>query len=174
MFDLAAAKVQQALADGFPWLDHSFGILEKLTDVKENKKFNSANLYVGDGKYEQIMPCKEIGNFSFLLLRDPQTIGRDKNIVKSPFSLIVWYDMRTLSMPYDERNREAVKAQILGLLGQSHFSWLTIAKIYERPENIFADFSYDYTNNQFLMSPYAGLRIDGEMLVRIPCYNENN
>ena len=69
-----------------------------------------------------------------------------------------------------EKRREQIKAQILGLLTSARFPWLTITKIYERPENIFSDFNYDYTNNQFLMSPYAGLRIDGEMKVRVPCY----
>ena len=169
MFDFAAQQIQNALG-GLSWLDHVFGIVEKLTDVKDGKKFSSANLYKGNGKYEQIMPCKELGNFSYLILRDPQTIGKDTAIVKSPYSLIVWYNMDTLSSPYDERNREAVKAEILGILSRPNFSWLTMNRIYERPENIFADFSYDYTNNQFLMAPYAGLRIDGEMIVRVPCY----
>lgn len=170
MFDLAAKQIQEALAGALPWLDHSIGIVEKLTEVKEGKKFSSANLYKGNGQYEQIMPCNEIGNFSFIILRDPQSVGRDPNLVKSPFSLIIWYDMRTISSPYDERNREAIKALILGVLNHPRFAWMTLGKIYERPENIFADFSYDHTNNQFLMSPYAGLRIDGEMSVRVPCY----
>ena len=170
MFDYAAKQIQTALG-GLSWLDHVFGIVEKLTDVKDGKKFSSANLYKANGQYEHIMPCKELGNFSYLMLRDPQTIGKDKTLVKSPYSLIVWYNMNTLSSPYDERNREAVKAEILGILSRPNFSWLTMNKIYERPENIFSDFSYDYTNNQFLMAPYAGIRIDGEMLVRVPCYN---
>ena len=169
LFDYAAKQIQEALGE-FPWFDHCFGIMEKLTDVKEGKKFNSANLYIGKGHYEQIMPCAELGNFSFIILRDPQTIGRDPNLLVSPYSLILWYDMRKVSLPTDERNREAIKAQILGLLTSARFPWLTITRIYERPENIFSDFSYDYTNNQFLMSPYAGLRIDGEMKVRVPCY----
>lgn len=169
LFDLAAKKIQEALG-GFAWMDHCLGIMERLTDVKEGKKFSSANLYVGRGHYEQIMPCEEIGNFSFIVLRDPQVVGRDPNVVVAPFSLIVWYDTRKVSLPTDERNRELIKAQILGLLTSARFSWLKIGKIYERPENVFADFSYDYTNNQFLMSPYAGLRIDGEMSARVPCY----
>ena len=169
LFDYAAAQIQRALATR-PWLDHIFGICEKLTDVKEGKRFNSANVYIGDQQYAQVMPCDELGNFSFFVLRDPQQLARrDSNVISGPFSLIIWYDMRTLSFPTDERNREAVKAEILALLSSPHFPWLTINRIYERPENVFADFSYEYTNNQFLMSPYAGLRIDGEMLVRVPC-----
>lgn len=170
LFDSAAAQIQLELSS-LEWLDHVFGICEKLTDVKEGRKFHSANVYAGKEQYIQVMPCKELGNFSFLVLRDAQQIGkRDGNVIVGPFSLIIWYDMRTLSFPLDERNRESVKAQILGLLNSRRFPWLTFNKIYEQSENVFADFSYDYTNNQFLMSPYAGLRLDGEMRVRIPCY----
>lgn len=171
LFDVTAAQVQRALASGCPWLDHVFGLCERTTDMKENKRFNSANLYIGNQQYAQIMPCDELGNFSFMYLRDPQTLGRrDTKLVTSPFSLIVWYNMENLSFPYDERNREAVKAQVLAILEQAHFGWLTLGRIYERPENVFSDFSYDYVNNQFLMSPYAGFRIDGEMSVRVPCW----
>ena len=46
LFDYAAKQIQTALAE-FAWFDHCFGIMEKLTDVKEGKKFSSANLYIG-------------------------------------------------------------------------------------------------------------------------------
>ena len=172
LFDAAVAKIQILLADAFPWLDHSFGICEKLTDTKDGKKFNSANMYIGKGSYAQIMPCSELGNFSFFILRDPQERSKkDKNLIKAPFSLIIWYDTRNVSLATDERNREAIKEQILNLLNPHAFAWLNITKTYESPDKIFSDFSYDYTNNQFLMSPYAGLRLDGEMLVRLSCGN---
>lgn len=170
LFDYAIAQIQAELAGRVSWLDHIFGACEKLTDVKDGKRFHSANVYTGAGQYEQIAPCQELGNFSFFVLRDPEVIGkRDTNVVKSPFSLIIWYDMRKVSLPYDDRNREAIKGQIMAILNSPRFPWLTLNKIYERPENVFSDFSYDYTNNQFLMSPYAGLRIDGEITVRVPC-----
>lgn len=171
LFDAAAAQVQRALADGCEWLNHVFGICERTTDMKEGKKFNSANLYVGNQQYEQIMPCDELGNFSFMYLRDPQTLARkDSKLITSPFSLIVWYNMEKMYFSDDERNREAVKAQVLAILNQARFSWMALGRLYERPENVFSDFSYDYVNNQFLMSPYAGFRIDGEMTVRVPCW----
>lgn len=174
LFDLGVAKLQKALAENLPWLNYSFGICEKLTDIKEGKKFHSANLYIGKQKYMQIMPCKELGNFSFFMLKDPQDFStKDKRVARSSFSLIIWYDTRDVSLPSDERDREAIKALVLDVLSDKTISsWVTLNKVYERPENIFADLSYDYTNNQFLMSPYAGLRIDGEMLVRIPCTME--
>lgn len=172
LFDKEVLKVQNALADAFPWLDYSIGICEVLTEVDGNgRKFTSANLYRGMGQYERIMPCEELGNFSFFVLRDPQDFGtRGGNLIKCPFSLIIWYDTRKVSLPSDERNTEAIKGQILGVLNTMRFPNVTINRIYEKPSNIFNEFSYDYTNNQFLMSPFAGLRIDGNMEVRVPCF----
>lgn len=170
LFDKEVLKIQNALADAFPWLDHCFGICETLTDIKDGRKFTSANWYDGKGQYTQIMPCEELGNFSFFTLRDPQEMGRNNNLVKSPFSLIIWYDTRKVSLPSDERNTEEIKGQILGVLNQLRFPTLQINRIYEKPQNVFADFSYEHTNNQFLMSPFAGLRIDGTIEARIPCF----
>lgn len=169
LFDKEVLKIQEALADAFPWLDYSLGICETLTEVKKGRKYTTPNIYDGRGQYTQIMPCEELGNFSFFTLRDPQEMGRNNNLVKSPFSLIIWYDTRKVSLPSDERNTEEIKGQILGVLNQLRFPTLQINRIYEKPQNVFADFSYEHTDNQFLMSPFAGLRIDGIIEARIPC-----
>lgn len=170
MFDRAVLPIQNALASAFPWLDHSIGICETLIDKKDKKPFKSANLYIGNGQYEQIMPCEELGNFSFFYLRDPQTFGaKDKNLVKSPFSLVIWYNLTEVSPEYDERNTEQIKGQIMGALNALRLPYLQIQKIWEKPTNVFADFSYDPTSNQFLMHPFTGLRIDGELMARMDC-----
>ena len=172
MFDRAVLPIQNALASAFPWLDHVIGICETLIDKKDNKPFKSANYYIGGGQYEQIMPCEELGNFSFFYLRDPQVFGaKDQNLVKSPFSLVIWYDLTNVLPEYDERNTEQIKGQIMGVLNSLRLPYLKITKIWEKPTNVFTDFSYDPTTNQFLMHPFTGLRIDGEMIARLDCPN---
>lgn len=170
LFDKAVSGIQDALASGLPWLDRVYGICESVVDMKNGKKFISANQYIGKGHYEQVMPCEELGNFAFFTLKDPQeTISADRNRIRSPFSLIFWYDMRKVSLPTDERNTEEIKDQILGLLDELHNPNLTITRIYEKWQNVFADFSYDTIKNQYLMSPYAGLRIEGYIETRVSC-----
>lgn len=170
MFDLAVLPIQKALAANLPWLDHAIGICEQLTDIKNKKPFNFAALYLSNEQYEQIMPCEELGNFSFFYLRDPQVLmPKDKNLVKSPYSLVLWYDLTKVSLPTDERNREQIKGQIMGILNALRIPYFTITRIFEKPSNVFADFSYVHTDNQFLMHPYAGLRIDGEIVARVDC-----
>lgn len=170
MFDRAVLPIQKALAAKFAWLDHSIGICELLTSTKGGKRYDYASLYSGGEQYEQVMPCEELGNFSFFYLRDPQTFGlSDPRLVKSPFSLIIWYDLTRVLPAADERDREAVKGQILDVLDGLHLAGLTLTRIYENPKNVFADFSYDYTDNRFLMQPFAGLRIDGILTARADC-----
>lgn len=168
MYDLLASQLQQYIASNLDWVDHSFGICEKLVNLKEGKRFTSANAFI-DKEYVQVMPCEELGNFSFMILRDPQTYISHFQ-VKSPFSLIFWYNVDKVSSSPSKRNREAVKAQIMATLNGWRNPRIEWGKVYESPENIFSDFSYDHTNNQFLMHPYAGIRIDGTITCNLPCY----
>lgn len=57
----------------------------------------------------------------------------------------------------------------MGILNALRIPYFTITRIFEKPSNVFADFSYVHTDNQFLMHPYAGLRIDGEIVARVDC-----
>jgi hypothetical protein len=45
----------------------------------------------------------------------------------------------------------------------------TVQRIYERAENVFDGFTLDEVDNQFLMSPFAGFRFYGEMIVTNDC-----
>lgn len=173
LFDREVLKIQKALADNLTWLDHAIGICETLTEVKDGKSFTSANLYKGNGQYELIMPCKELGNFAFFTLRDAQEVLNGGRLVKSPFSLIIWYNMMQVSPSADERNTEQIKGQILDIINGLHMMpSLELTKVYEKPKNVFADYSYDHIQNQFLMSPYAGLRIDGVIYASVPCFTD--
>lgn len=168
MFDKAVLPIQTALADTFAWLDYVIGICETLVERKEGRAFRSASFY--SSGYEQIMPCEELGNFSFFYLRDPQVVARkDSSLVRSPFSLVLWYDITDVLPTSTDRNTEQVKGHVMAVLNDLHLPYLTIEKIWENPKNVFADFDYDPTANQYLMHPYTGLRIDGILTTRLEC-----
>ena len=174
LFDKAVADMQLELGEKIPWLDHIFGICERVTRAIDGASYNTANVYTGNDNYEQIEPSFDLGNFCFFYLRDPQTFDSvNASRMGTPISVIFWYDMRQVSNSPSERNREAVKAQILSVLKEAHlpngtFIW---SRLYEEPRNVFADFSYDHFDNQFLMSPFAGFRIDATLYADIPCYD---
>ena len=77
--------------------------------------------------------------------------------------------MRKVSLPTDERNIEQIKDQILGILDELHNPYLTITRIYEKWQNVFSEYTYDIVANHYLMSPYAGIKIDGYIEARVYC-----
>jgi hypothetical protein len=177
LFDKVIRELQQALKDGLPWLENSFGRVERrVTEVNERRLYVPA-IYEQDGMYGVMLPDDRLGCYSFFVMHEPQEVLNRMQTevrIKSPFSLIVWVDMRRVEkkmrMP-DERNTEYIKEQILGVLDTAFpkKGSFTVKRIYERAENVFDGFTLDEVDNQFLMSPFAGFRFYGEMIVTNDC-----
>ena len=177
LFDKVINEIQQALKNGLPWLDYSFGRAERLVKVIDGKRIYTPNVYKGNDNYEVLLPDDRLRCFSFFVLSEPQELMNRMQTelrIKAPFSLIVWVDLRkvekVMNQP-DQRNTEYVKEQILGVLEtafpkKGHFS---IQRIYQRAENVFDGFTLDEVQNQFLMSPFAGFRFYGELIVTNDC-----
>lgn len=177
LFDKVINEIQQALKNGLPWLDYSFGRAERLVKVIDGKRIYTPNFYEGNDNYEVLLPDDRLRCFSFFVLSEPQELMNRMQTelrIKAPFSLIVWVDLRkvekVMNQP-DQRNTEYVKEQILGVLEtvfpkKGHFS---IQRIYQRAENVFEGFTLDEVQNQFLMSPFAGFRFYGELIVTNDC-----
>ena len=167
LFDRPIGQLQQGLADRLGWLDYSFGRAERLAKVIDGRRYYTPNVYVGRNDYEVIMPDTiKFGNYSFFVLDEPQEVNhpmQEQVHVSAPFSLIVWVDMRKVGDEVDERNTEAVKESVLMAIGDIHLQRgrVTIERIYERAENVWQGFTQDETQNQFMMSPYAGFRFTG-------------
>ena len=177
LFDKVIRELQQALKEGLPWLENSFGRVERrVTEVNERRLYVPA-IYQQDGMYGIMLPDDRLGCYSFFVMHDPQEVLNRMQTevrIKSPFSLIVWVDMRRVEkkmrMP-DERNTEYIKEQVLSVIetASKRKGHISINRIYERAENVFDGFSLDEVNNQFLMSPFAGFRFYGEMIVTNDC-----
>lgn len=175
MFDKAFGYIQTALGSELSWLDHVFGKAERLCKIINGKRIYSPNVYVGSNEYELITPDTDgIGNYSFFVLEEPQTIEYDRGSrvnATAPFSLIVWCNVANIDTD-DERNAESIKQSILQVL--TNHVWMrsgsfTINKIFERAENVFKEFTMDEVDNQFLMHPYCGWRFQGEITIDTEC-----
>ena len=177
LFDRVIQGLQDALG-GLSWLDHIFGRAERLVKMKDGMRYYTPNVYHGKDEYIQLLPDnRKLGNYCFFVLEEPQTISTpygNSNRVKAPFSLVVWVDMRTVGATYDDRNTEDIKEQLLKTLRRA---WLrngaiVLERVYERAENVFQGYSLDEVENQYMMSPYAGFRITGEMQIDEECDNK--
>lgn len=173
LFDKTIQNLQDALG-GLSWLNHIFGRCERLVKVVDGQRRYTPNVYCGRDEYILLTPDNtDLGNYCFFVMEEPQTVTKPSQMyrLRSPFSLVVWYDQRTIPNDADGRNTEAVKDDILRTI---HDAWIkngyvNVERIYERAENVFEVFSLDEVDNQFLMSPFAGLRLTGEMIVNEDC-----
>lgn len=183
MIDRVIGEIQTALVANLDWLDAAFGRAQRLVKIlPTGKRITTPNVYCGgSGKgvndYIEVSPDSQIGNFSFCLVDDPQTMDWRQGVQmeqRAPFSLIFWFDLRRVFNSTTNRNTEYLKAQILEILN-GRAGWilsdgrLRINKIYEQAENIYRGFSITEIDNQYLMHPYAGFRFEGEIGIDTPC-----
>lgn len=177
LFDRVIQGLQDALGD-IAWLNHIFGRSERLVKMKDGMRYYTPNVYYGRDEYIQLLPDnRDLGNYCFFVMEEPQTVTFPmgiQNRVRAPFSLIVWVDMRTVGATYDDRNTEKLKEQVLKTIkrGWIKHGAVTLEKMYERAENVFQGYSLDEVDNQYLMSPFAGFRLTGEMQIDEECDNQ--
>ena len=180
MLDRVIGEIQAGLADNIDWLDVAFGRAQRLQKMQDGRRIIYPAVYCGgwqghgENDYIEVGPDKKIGNFSYFEIDDPETIeaGPWARMITSPFSIIVWFDLRTIA---SGRNIERLKADVLWVLaGRSgwHLSQgkATVARIYEQAQNIYRGYSLDEIDNQYLMHPYGGFRIDGVLTYEDLCY----
>lgn len=184
MIDAAIGEIQQGLAAHLPWLDVAFGRAQKLVkELPNGRKITTPNVYCGgiDGHgkndYTEVSPDAFHGNFCFFWMDDPQQLEWEPNVQmtqRAPVSIIFWFDLRRVFGTDTNRNTEYLKAQVLDVLN-GRAGWLfnsgtiKINRIYEQAQNIYRGFSVEELDNQYLMHPYAGFRLDGILEYETPC-----
>lgn len=179
--DRVLGEIQQALIGNLPWLDAAFGRAQRLVrNTPSGRRITTPNVYAGTkGKvndYIEVSPDAEIGNFSFFAIEEPQDIlpGVGQREFRIPFGLIVWFDCRRAFNSATNRNIEALKLDVLRVLsGRTGFALaqghIEVTRIYEQAMNIYRGFSLDEVDNQFLMHPYGGFRIEGYLYFLEEC-----
>lgn len=175
MLDRAIGEIQEGLAAGVPWLDAAFGRAQKIIrTTSDGRRISVPNVYCGGwnghgpNDYIEVSPDSHIGNFSFVEVDDPQVIDTDVGArhIRTPFSVIVWFDLRKVYGESTNRNIEFLKAQVLRVLEGTdgwHLSSgrIAITRIFEKAENIYRGYSLQEVDAQYLMHPYGGFRLEG-------------
>lgn len=174
MLDAVIGEIQQGLTDNISWLDAAFGRAQRLTKMMNGKRIVTPNVFCGGwnghgpNDYIEVSPDSKIGNFTFFEIEDPQTItpGPWAREIKTPFGLIVWADLTRVYNTDANRNTERLKADILHVLN-GRAGWhltngrIVVNRVWERVENIYKGYTLSEIDNQFLMHPYWGMRVDG-------------
>lgn len=175
MIDKVIAYIQDRLVNNVGWLNHAFGRAQRLVTNRDRKTYYYPGVYISDNEYLNVLPGQDLGNRTFFVTEDPQTVDFVPfrfNKIKCPISLVLWCDLSTIYPEAKDRNTEEIKRQILRVLTMLTMpsgSSIAISKIYEQAENIFRGYSLKEIDSQFLMQPFAGLRIDGYITYQEPC-----
>ena len=183
MLDRVIKEIQIGLIENISWLDAAFGRAQRLTKMMHGKRIIVPAVYCGGWRgrghndYIEVSPDSKIGNFSWFEIEDPQTIdaGPWAREIKTPFSLIVWFDLTRVYNSPNKRDTESLKAQILHVLN-GRTGWhldngrVLVNRIYERAENIYRGYTLSEIDNQYLMHPYAGFRFEGILEFEELCY----
>ena len=188
LLDKILQDIQTTLMDKLAWLDYAFGRAYKIIEHRpDGGKFVYPAIYNGNSEYISLLPNDNFGNFSWFDIYDPQIIEQNIRQFTYKGALVFWYDLSSI---YDDANTlhtEEIKNEVINVLTAKGFittvGRLTISRIYENFENIYKGYAlekiynnYQYSgeniqeiDKQFFMYPYAGLRIEFELVTRELC-----
>lgn len=171
LLDTAFDEINATLLEGLDWLNYAFRKSKRIVKTENRKEVYRPAVYVDNNNYLELSPDKHIGNYSFWTIEDNQELSSERRVagrLKVKASLIVWCDFRNVyGTEAENRTIENLKADVLYLLKYKTFknSRFKVEKIQERAKNIFKEYTINEANNQFLMFPFCGIRLDGTLTV---------
>ena len=174
-FDRVIGELQDILKNNLAWLDYSFGQSQRLVNKKDKRDNHYPGIHISKGEYVNLLPSQDYGNFSFFTIYDPQEVdykANNFNNVKANFSLIFWVNLDKIFSDKVDRNKEELKAEILGVLTRKTFlksGRISLSTIEEKAENIYNGYDMKEVNSQFLMQPFVGFRFNGDITLTEVC-----
>lgn len=182
LLDRALQDIQGGLLSRLKWLNYAFGRVYKLVEYKpEGFKFTYPAVYNGQGEYLSMVPNDNLGNFSWFEIYDPQKViqvapGSSRYSFNG--AIVFWYNLSSIYTDEDVLHTEEIKSEIIKALTSPGLttsgSRVTVTEIYEQFENIYKGYviSGDRLadgDRQFLMYPYAGIRVEFNLLTKELC-----
>ncbi len=175
LFDEAFAEMAAQLEIKLSaWSLRAFGRCQKLIEQKDRQRIYYPAWFYGQNQdnYLKLFPDQHIGNFSFFTLADSQEIP-DENFttyqtLKGEFGLIFWFYFPSIfGDNWQNYSIDNVKNEVLHHIKSIkgvNFKFY-INRFWEEADNIYTGFNHREIQSQFLMRPYGGFRIDGEIEV---------
>ncbi len=184
LIDKVIKEINDSIADSLPWIENRFGQAESIRKKKEGTTIPGGQIVTfpaifsgkKDNGYLSLLPDTDNGNYSFFVIKDPERIQNFNPNQFQRFSIdysfIVWYNITTVVDPEEHRNRELVKKTVIRALSsitKKKLETLTIDTIEKDPDRIFREYSFNEIDSQYLIHPYAGLRINGKLSFKDNC-----
>lgn len=164
LFDLVLDELTAALSN-LSWLDNVYKLAYQLENEVHGKKYKYPAAYIGKKEYMSLLPNDELGNYSFIEKKDPEIITQLGQMFKAKVDvdIIFWFNIYSI---YDDSSvikSENIKDEIIKLISKQgifkSFS-ITVNRMYDNAENIFDKYDLRQIDNQYLMMPFCGLKLN--------------
>lgn len=167
--DAKIAEIQSALS-GLSWLSYSFG--RAFRHSKDGQSFYPAVYQGGTADYLNCFPNDHINSFSFVYVRQPQTINAVDNGVyhyEAELGIVFYFQLDKLSTTHDYRFTELLKYDVMTKLDD--IEGLTVTAVIDEIEEAYSDFSS--VDAQFLDDDNGGMRFDCTVKYSQNCEQSN-
>lgn len=170
LFDYFLKEIQMALSSEFVWLDGVFGKSQKMTTERDKRKIYYPGFNLKREKYISLFPDERLGNFCFFVLKDPYRVehqSANSNLLQTDFELIFWYNRAKIGNNLIVGTEE-IKTEVLKFFNRkfkSKIGRIKINQIFEEAKNIYSGFDLEEIKNQYLMFPFSGFKITGDLII---------
>lgn len=165
LIDLALQEIQTNLMSSLSWLTYAYGKAERRI---YDKGIVAPAVYVGNEEYLKLFPDEHLGCFSFFIVKDGSDFLVDRQAIEgnAEFSLVVWFDFtKVFPDDHDQRNTRNVIKLVTDVFRTKSFRYSSVLfeSVFEDGNNIYKGFSDKEIENQFLMRPFGGFRLQGKI-----------
>lgn len=167
LIDAVLAEFQADLVAGLTWLDHAFGKAQVMKGLKDGKEIVYPGVYTGGKDYLKVFPDEHIGNFSFFVIEDGEAVNyfRKSSDIQTKYGLVIWFDFRAVyPADWQQRTIDNVKEDFLRAFAAMSFRQgvqIGIDKIFERPANVYREFTNMEIETQYCLRPWGMIRAEG-------------
>jgi len=166
LWDFALSPFQIALEGSLSWINKAYGKAERRVRSRDGATVIYPAVYANSKDYLKVFPDSHLGDFTFFNVQDGwqvQTLSRRFRVLNALVSLIGWYDFRHVyPADWEERTNQHVIFDVLEAIRYTTIvggSW-EVVQVFEQGPNIYEGFSASEIDNQYLMRPYGGFRMD--------------
>lgn len=169
--DAFLVEFREKLKLKLTWLNQSFGRAQKLIRVFNGEVYTYPGIYIGNNEYFEAAPNDSLGNFAFWDLKDPLTPMQASRYSAGTFeqeaALIVWVNLNTIYTTETGRAIDQLKADVWAAVNNitTPGGMFQPEEIYETWNNVYNGYDLQEQDGQFLMHPYAAIRIEGKIRV---------
>lgn len=156
----------------FPWVNNSYGRAFRLVKTHSGRDTYYPAAYDRNGEYVSLLPDEMKGNTMFFMVEQPHRFINWQpgihNRMRCGFSIIFWYDIRTVygKTSFDT---ERVRFDVLKALRNVKILRASLRITETTETDVYKEYTLSETALQHMMFPFYGLRVNGELTYTEDC-----